>query len=207
MTKETVFVVDGEEGVRSAVTRLLDSLGIETRCFASPSEFLALPAPDCPQCLVLEIRLVGLSGLDLQQELLKSGRHVPMVFITAHGDVRTSVRAMKAGAVDFLQKPFNEQELLDAITLALRLDSQARTRQAEKAVVESRLRKLSPREMDVFRLVVTGFANKLIAARLGITEKTVKAHRGQVMRKMQVQSLADLVRLAERFDCADRRQV
>ncbi len=207
MTKKTVFVVDGEEGVRSAVTRLLDSLGIETRCFASPGEFLALPPPDCPHCLVLEVRLVGLSGLEVQQELLKSGRNVPMVFITAHGDVRTSVRAMKAGAVDFLQKPFNEQELLDAITLALRLDSQARTRQAEKAVVESRLRKLSPREMDVFRLVVAGFANKLIAARLGITEKTVKAHRGQVMRKMQVQSLADLVRLAEKLNRADRRQV
>lgn len=197
MGKATVFVIDDDQSVRVALSRLIRSVGLEVNSCSSAREFLALDHPGHPSCIVLDVRLPGLSGLDLQQELIKRDREIPIIFITGHGDVPMSVRAMKLGAVDFLQKPFNDRELLDSIDRALAVDRQTELKSARRAEIKRRLDRLTPRERDVLKLVVAGRANKIIAAELGISEKTVKVHRGRVMEKMEANSLPDLVRLAE----------
>ena len=198
MTDATVFVIDDEESVRVALTRLIESVGLQARALASAEEFLALPSHDHPSCIVLDIRLHGISGLELQNKLEKAGSRIPIIFITAHGDVPMSVRAMKAGALDFLLKPFNDQDLLDAVNRALAVDTESQRREAENAEIEKRLRRLTRRERDVFSLVIRGLPNKNIAARLAIAEKTVKIHRGRVMKKLEADSLAALIHLAEK---------
>lgn len=200
MNEPIIFVVDDDESVRIALSRLIRSVGFEVIALSSAEEFLAADLPDRPTCVVLDVRLPGLNGLDLQKELKNAGRGIPIIFITGHGDVPMSVRAMKAGAIDFLQKPFNDQALVDAINRALIVDKERRTQQRLRKEVERRLARLTSREQDVLALVVQGMANKVIAAELGIAEKTVKVHRGRVMRKMEADSLAELVRLAERVD-------
>lgn len=197
MEPSTVFVIDDDEAVRVALSRLVRSAGLQVLCFDSAQEFLDFHPPDSPSCILLDVRLSGLSGLDLQQELLRRREEIPIVFITGHGDVPMSVRAMKAGAVNFLQKPFNDRELLASIEEALARHRRIRMEKARQAEVEERFSRLTPRERDVLQLVVAGLANKVIAAELGISEKTVKVHRGRVMEKMQADSLPELVRLAE----------
>ena len=200
MTKEEpiVFVVDDDVSVRNGLKRLIRSVGLEVETFASAEEFLDHDHPDKPSCLVLDVRMPGLSGLDLQEELAAQGLEMPIIFVTGHGDVRMSVRAMKAGAVDFLEKPFDDQDLLDAIQGAIERDRLAREEHAEVADILRRIESLTPREYEVFTLVITGMLNKQIAAELGASEKTIKVHRARVMQKMQVVSIAELVRLAEK---------
>jgi len=194
----TVFIVDDDSSVRSALARLVKSLGLPVETFASAQEFLNENHPEAPSCLVLDIRMPGLSGLDLQEELASAGLTMPIIFITGHGSVPQSVRAMKAGAVDFLEKPFDDQALLDAIHQAIEKDRQARQEQMDIAEIQQRVDLLTPREREVFALVVTGMLNKQIAFKLGISQKTVKVHRARVMEKMQAESVADLVRSAEK---------
>lgn len=194
----TVFVVDDDPSVRAAIARLMKSVGLEVETFGSAQEFLALDHPDKPSCLVLDIRMPGLSGLDLQDELAAAELDMPVIFITGHGSIPMSVRAMKAGAVDFLEKPFEDQALLDAVHKAIDQDRQARLEQAEMREIQQRADSLTPREHKVFSFVVTGMLNKQIAYELGMSEKTVKVHRARVMQKMQADSLADLVRLADK---------
>ncbi len=200
MTKEEpiVFVVDDDVSVRNGLKRLIRSVGLEVETFASAQEFLDHDHPDRPSCLVLDVRMPGLSGLDLQEELAAQGLEMSIIFVTGHGDVRMSVRAMKAGAVDFLEKPFDDQDLLDAIHGAIERDRQAREKHAEAADIRRRIESLTPREYEVFTLVITGMLNKQIAAELGASEKTIKVHRARVMQKMEVVSVAELVRLAEK---------
>ena len=194
-----VSVVDDDEPVREALESLLRSVGLRVDTFASAQEFLLSRGSDVPGCLVLDVRLPGLSGLDLQLEMTRANIHTPIVFITGHGDIPMTVRAMKAGAVEFLTKPFREQDLLDAIQVALERDRLAREQRAEIDELRSRFDFLTPREREVMGLVASGQINKQIAADLGISEITIKLHRAQAMQKMRAESLADLVRMAEKL--------
>ena len=194
-----VFVVDDDPSVRRAIKRLIGSVGLQVELFGSAQEFLQAGHSAVPGCLVLDIRLPGISGLDFQRELAQANIHMPIIFISAHGDIPMTVRAMKAGAVEFLTKPFRDQDLLDAIHLALERDSTRREQEAEIATLRKRLESLTPREREVLPLVVSGLPNKRIAAEIGTSENTVKVHRSQLMRKMGADSLAELVRLAERI--------
>jgi len=191
-----VFVVEDDPSMRNALKNLLRSVGLEAQLFASAQEFLDTAKPDGPSCLILDVRLPGLSGLDLQRELLSAKIHIPIIFITAHGDIPMSVRAMKAGAVEFLTKPFRDQDLLDAIHVALAQDRIRCEKESELAELHDRLRSLTSRERELLPLVVSGRSNKEIAAEFGTSEITVKVHRGNLMKKMQAGSFADLVRMA-----------
>jgi len=201
MSKEhaVVFVVDDDALMREALDNLARSVGLEVRLYASAQEFLGAQRPDAPGCLVLDVRLPGMSGLTFQQELAKAGVALPIIFITGHGDVAMSVRAMKAGAAEFLTKPFDDQVLLDAIHTAIERDRGRRREAGRDAELQARYRTLSEREREVMALVVAGRANKQIAAELGLSLVTVKVHRGQVMRKMLARSVAELVRMADRL--------
>jgi FixJ family two-component response regulator len=194
-----VFVIDDDPSVRAALAGLLRSVGLEVRPYGSTQEFLQSERPDAPGCLVLDVRLPGRSGLDFQRELGESGIQLPVVFITGHGDIPMSVRAMKAGAIEFLTKPFHDQELLDAIHLGIERDRARRREAAAFAGLQERFASLTAREREIMALVVTGRMNKQIAADLEVSEITVKVHRGQVMRKMRAKSLAELVRMADQL--------
>jgi FixJ family two-component response regulator len=195
-----VFVVDDDPSVRRAIKRLIGSAGLQVELFGSAPEFLCSTRPDALSCLVLDIKLPGISGLDFQRQLAEADIHIPIIFITGRGDIPMSVRAMKAGAVEFLTKPFRDQDLMDAIQLALERDRARRQQESGIAALWKRFQSLTPREQDILRLVVRGRLNKQIAGDLGTSEITIKVHRARVMRKMQAESLADLVRMAGRLD-------
>ncbi len=194
-----VFVVDDDPSVRRSIKRLIGSVGLQVELFGSAQEFLLSKRPDAPSCLVLDIRLPGISGLDFQHELAEANIHIPIIFITAHGDIPMTVRAMKAGAVEFLTKPFREQDLLDAIQVALERDRARRQGDAEIAVLRERFESLTPREREVLPWVVSGLLSKQIADAIGTSEASVKVHRSQLMRKMAADSVPDLVRMAEKM--------
>ena len=194
-----VFVVDDDLSVREALSSLIRSVGLRVETFASAREFLQFQRPDASACLVLDVRMPGLSGLELQRELSQAGRGIPIIFITGHGDIPMTVRAMKAGAVDFLPKPFRDQDLLDAIAHSLERDGAARHQRSELAEIQARYDKLTSREREVIALIVRGMRNKQTASELGITEVTVKVHRHNIMEKMGARSLAALIGMVERL--------
>ena len=195
----TVFIIDDDRSMRQAVQDLVESVGLRAESFATGGEFLRRGRTNSPSCLVLDVRLPQMSGLDFQNRLAESDTQIPIIFITAHGDVPMSVKALKAGAVEFLTKPFRDQDLLDAIQQALQRDRAAQEQQAEILNVHERYKALTPREREVMALVVSGLLNKQIAAEIGASEATVKIHRGNMMQKMQVGSLIELVRIADRL--------
>lgn len=195
-----VYVVDSDASVRHALGRLISSVRLEVKAFGTAREFLQWQRPDVPSCLILDVRLNDLNGLDLQSQLADARIHIPIIFVTAYGDVFMSVRAMKAGAVDFITKPYREQDVLDAIFLALEWDQIRRARDAEINDLRRRFGALTRRERDVVTMVASGAPNKHIANRLGVSENTVKAHRRRAMEKMQARSLAELVKMIERLD-------
>jgi FixJ family two-component response regulator len=196
---DIVYVVDDDPSIRRSLERLFRSVGHECISFGSALEFLHSERRDAPACLVLDVRLPGLSGLDLQHEMNEANLVIPIVFLTGHGGIPLSVRAMKAGAQDFLTKPFHEQDLLDAVRQAISRDAEARQQRAETSSLRRRYETLTPREREVFSLIVSGLLNKQVAGELGTSERTIKAHRHQVMEKMEAGSLADLVRVAEKL--------
>ena len=198
-SQSTVFVVDDDAAVREALRDLIDSVGLRVELFGSAGEFLQRKLPHLPSCLILDVRLPGKSGFDLQRELAEANIGIPIIFITGHGDIPMSVRAMKAGAVEFLAKPFRDQDLLDVIQLALERDRATRQREAEIATLRDRFESLTPREREVLPWVVSGLLNKQIADAIGTREATVKVHRSHLMRKMGAKSLADLVRMADKM--------
>jgi FixJ family two-component response regulator len=202
MTKvdPVVFVVDDNSSLRTAIKRLVGAVGLTVKTFSTGQEFLEGKLPDVPSCVVLDVRLPGLSGLDLQREMAERGIHIPIIFITGHGDIPMSVQAMKAGAVEFLTKPFRDQDLLDAVGLAIERDRTGLIQRSEAAERRAHYDSLTPREREVMGRVVAGLINKQIALRLGTSEKTIKVHRSQVMLKMHAESLADLVRIAEKLN-------
>ncbi|MBB3457318.1 FixJ family two-component response regulator [Rhizobium sp. BK313] len=202
--RPTVYVIDDDPSVRNGLDSLFRSVGYDTRSFASPKDFLLHPRSDGPACLVLDVRMPDASGLDFQNELARTGNLIPIVFLTGHGDVPMSVRAMKAGAVEFLLKPFREQDLLDAIREALGRDRARLQQEASAADLQERLATLTAREREVMALVARGRLNKQIAAEIGLSEITVKVHRGQAMRKMRAESVADLIRMADLLGVSDR---
>lgn len=199
---DTVIVVDDDPSVREALDSLLRSVGLAVRQYGSVQAFLEAKLPEGPCCLVLDVRLPGQSGLDLQDELARAGIRPPIIFITGHGDIPMTVRAMKAGAVEFLVKPFRDQDLLDAVGVGLARDRARREAEAGDAELRRKFETLTPREREVLALVATGRLNKQIAGEIGVSEITVKVHRGQAMRKMAARSLADLVRMADRLGLA-----
>jgi FixJ family two-component response regulator len=195
-----VYVVDSDVSVRHALSALISSVGLQVQAFDSAHDFLRWRRPDAPSSLILDVRLTDVNGLDLQSQLTGAKIQIPIIFVTAYGDVSMSVRAMKAGAVDFLTKPFRDQDVLDAIHFGLERDRVRRAREAEIGGMQRRFRSLTPRERDVVTMVSSGLQNKQIAAHLGVTENTVKAHRKRAMDKMQAQSLPELVKMIERLD-------
>ena len=202
MTSEalpTVFIVDDDRGMRQAIQDLVESIGLRAESFATGQEFLSSKGTNGPSCLVLDVRLPQMSGLDFQRRLAESGLRIPIIFVTAHGDIPMSVKALKSGAVEFLTKPFRDQDLLDAIQQALERDGIAQKEQAEVADLQKRHQALTLREREVMTLVVSGMLNKQIASEIGASEATVKVHRGNVMHKMQASSVVDLVRMADKL--------
>jgi FixJ family two-component response regulator len=195
----TVFIIDDDAGMRESIADLVESVGLHSECFATAQEFMERKPLGGPSCLVLDVRLPGISGLDLQHELSRAGVKIPIIFITGHADIPMTVKAMKSGAVEFLTKPFRDQDLLDVIQRALDRDRLVREKQGQLAVLKERYARLSAREREVMTLVVSGMLNKQIAAELRASETTVKVHRAHVMQKMQAQSLPELVRMADKL--------